>query len=139
LPALITYGLNKQLPPLVHPDVARDFVYVEDVVQAFLLAAQTKSAELGPIYNVGSGVQTTMREVVSTARALMGIEAEPAWGSHANRKWDTTVWVCDNRKLRSELGWKPTYDFPLGFRTMLDWFLSTRPPQYAKPVRGAAS
>jgi nucleoside-diphosphate-sugar epimerase len=134
LPALITCGLNKQLPPLVAPEVARDFVYAEDVAQAFLLAAQTRTAELGPVFNVGSGVQTTMREAVSIARSVMSIEAEPIWGSRPNRKWDSTVWISDNRKIRSELGWNPSYDFRRGFLAMLDWFVSRPRPEYARPT-----
>lgn len=64
IPTLISLGMRNQLPPLVSPDVARDFVAVEDVVDAFMLSAADPGIERGAIYNVGTGVQTTIRDAV---------------------------------------------------------------------------
>lgn len=122
LPTLIAHGLKAKLPPLVDPKVARDFVYVEDVVETYLLAAKVRTQEWGPIYNVGTGKQTTLGEVVSLARKLMNIRAEPVWRTLPNRPWDTNAWVCDLRKIRRCLGWRPRHTFEDGFRAMLDWY-----------------
>ncbi len=127
LPALILRGLKGELPPLADPNVARDFVYVDDVVEAFLQAARVRTREWGAIYNVGTGVTTTLREVVNVARRVMNIGAEPVWNAMPNRSWDTNVWVSDNRKICSELRWQYRNDFEAGFRLMLDWFRQ-RPP-----------
>ena len=122
LPKLIMHGLQGDLPPLASPDVARDFVYVGDVVEAFLLAASVHTPEWGPIYNLGTGVQTTLRDAVGVARQLMHIAREPAWNTIPNRNWDANVWVSDNRKIRARLGWEPRNNFAQGFGLMLDWF-----------------
>lgn len=122
LPTIMVKALQGELPPLVNPRIARDFVYVDDVLDAYLLAATRREQEAGAVYNVGSGIQTTLAEVVDCARRVAGIKAEPSWGSMPDRKWDTTSWVADNRKIRSELGWSPKLDFEQGFRLMLDWF-----------------
>jgi nucleoside-diphosphate-sugar epimerase len=122
LPTLITRGLRGELPPLVNPNVARDYVDVRDVCEAYLLAATTPGHELGAVYNVGTGVQTSLREVVEVARQVMAISPEPEWGSMPDRQWDTSAWVADNRRIRGELGWRPRYDFEQGFRAMVDWF-----------------
>ncbi|HEY7063022.1 MAG TPA: NAD-dependent epimerase/dehydratase family protein [Chloroflexota bacterium] len=122
LPTLILRGLDGHLPPLVDPDVARDFVYVDDVVEAYLLAATCADQEPGAVYNVGTGTQTSLRQVVAVARATLGIQAEPAWGSMPNRRWDTTTWVADNRKIVRDLGWAPRYTFADGFQAFADWF-----------------
>jgi dolichol-phosphate mannosyltransferase len=127
LPALMIRGLKGELPPLVAPDVVRDFVYVDDVVEAFLLAATVRTPEWGSVYNIGTGVATTLRDVVDVARRVMGIRAEPAWNTMPNRAWDSNVWVGDNRKARDQLGWQPRLSFEAGFRLMLDWFRA-RPP-----------
>ncbi|MCC7448054.1 MAG: SDR family NAD(P)-dependent oxidoreductase [Anaerolineae bacterium] len=121
MPTLIQRGLRGELPPLVNPDIARDYVYTEDVNDAYLLAATMSDQEPGAVYNVGTGVQTTLRDVVDVARRIMGISVEPEWGSMPNRQWDTSVWVSDNRKIVTELGWKPRYTFEQGFRLMVDW------------------
>ena len=130
LPTLILRGLKGELPPLVEPDVARDFVFVDDVIEAFLLAARIQTSELGPVYNVGTGAGTTLREAVAVARRVMSIEAEPVWNTMPNRLWDTKVWVSDSRKIRAELGWQPRHSFEEGFRLMLDWFRHGPLPAY---------
>ena len=122
IPTLILRGLNGELPPLVNPDITRDFVYVDDVSESYLLTATRPNQEPGAVYNVGTGVQSSLREVVDVARRVMGITVEPEWGSMPDRQWDTNVWVSDNRKIQGELGWRPRYTFEQGFRTMVNWF-----------------
>lgn len=119
LPALVVRGLRGELPPLVDPDTARDFVYVDDVVRAFLLAAN--EAEHGAVYNVGSARQTTIAEIVDVTRAALDIEAEPEWGSAKQRSWDTSTWVSRTDRIRAELGWEPRVSLDEGFRAMAQW------------------
>lgn len=121
MPTLIRHGLKGELPPLVNPDTAHDYVYVEDVVDAYLLAAIKPSQEPGAVYNVGTGIQTSLRKVVEVAQRVMGIAVEPKWGSMPNRNWDTSVWVADNRKIRETLGWQPRFPFEEGFRLAVGW------------------
>lgn len=121
IPTLILRGKEGGFPPLVQPDVARDFVYTEDVIEAYCLAARRPGKEKGAVYNVGTGVQTRMREVVEVAGRVMGIPAKPIWGAMANRRWDTPVWVSDSRKIRDQLGWFPRYSFEEGFRAFVRW------------------
>jgi nucleoside-diphosphate-sugar epimerase len=128
MPNLIRHGLRGEWPPLVNPDIARDYVYVEDVCDACLLAAQTPAREFGDVYNLGTGVQTTLREVVETARRIMDIKAEPQWGSMPSRKWDTSTWVANNHKIVAELNWHPRHTFEQGLGKMVAW-QKTRPVQ----------
>lgn len=121
MPTLIRHGLRGEWPPLVNPDTARDFIYVEDVCDACLLAAQNRPREFGAVYNVGTGIQTTMREVVEIARKELDIQAEPQWGSMAARIWDTSIWRADARKIQAELGWRPRHSFQEGFAKMVAW------------------
>ena len=122
LPTLIRYGKEGKFPPLVDPTVARDFVYADDVVEAYRLAASLPGSEKGAVYNLGTGVSTTIRDVTEVARRLMGIEETPQWGTMPNRTWDTDVWVADPRKIRSALGWRPRYSLEEGFSKLVQWF-----------------
>lgn len=122
LPTLILHGLRGQLPPLANPAIARDYIAVEDICDAYLSAATAPLADPGAIYNVGTGVQTELRQVVDIAREALDIADEPKWGSMPDRHWDTTVWVANSQKLQSELGWEPRVEFKDGFRRMADWF-----------------
>lgn len=121
MPNLVTHGVRGELPPLVDPAIARDYVHVADVCEAYVLAA-THPHEFGAVYNIGSGIQTTLREVVDTAQRVMRFKGDAKWGSMANRAWDTSVWVADNRKAMEQLGWKPRYAFAEGFAAFVNWF-----------------
>lgn len=140
LPTLVLAGLAGRLPPLVNPAVARDFVWIDDAVEAFRLAAARPAAERGAVYNVATGVQTTIRRAVTAARREFGITAAPRWGSMPNRSWDTTRWVGDAAKIRARLGWRPRTPFAAGLRAFADWFRG-RPDlvaAYARRQRPAA-
>lgn len=122
MPTLIVNALEKRLPRLVNPDIARDFIYVDDVVKAYVLAATIEQEDPGAVYNVGSGIQTTIRELVGLARRLLDVSVEPQWGSMQDRIWDTGTWVADARKIGTELGWYAEHSVEQGFRKMVEWF-----------------
>lgn len=121
MPTLIRQGLVGRLPPLVGPAIARDYIYVDDVVAAYLLVASA-GRNLEPVYNVGTGVQTTLGEVVAIARRHLPIADEPSWGSMPPRTWDTTAWVADSHRLREQLGWSPAWSVESGFGAFVEWF-----------------
>ena len=122
IPTLISRGLDGELPPLVDPETARDFIFVEDVVDAYLLAASAETPEPGGIYNVGTGVQTSLREAVDVARRVLDLKVEPKWETLEPRAWDTDVWVADNSKFRDRFAWQPRFNFERGFRATVEWF-----------------
>jgi dolichol-phosphate mannosyltransferase len=107
VPQLVGHALRGMLPPLVSPDVARDFVFVDDVCDAFVRAAERlEEGHRFDALNIGSGVQVSIGEIVAIARELWSVEEEPVWGSMAERDWDTTVWRSDPRAAEEQLGWR---------------------------------
>ena len=127
VPRLIVEGRRGRWPPLADPKTARDFVHVDDAVDAFLLVAQADDAEpgvisQGSIFNVGTGVQTTLVDAVAATRDLFDIKLEPQWASMPDRSWDTANWVADNRLIRNALGWEPRFTFLEGFCRTADWY-----------------
>ncbi|HEX8143154.1 MAG TPA: SDR family NAD(P)-dependent oxidoreductase [Pyrinomonadaceae bacterium] len=122
VPRLITHGFRNELPPLVNPSIARDYVYVDDVTEAYILAAKRAGQQPhGAVYNVGTGIQTSLAEAVETARRVLLVECEPRWATMPERAWDTSTWVADNRRIKEALGWRPTYTFEQGFRRTVEW------------------
>jgi UDP-glucose 4-epimerase len=121
IPALAAHGLSGSWPPLASPNTARDFVYVDDVVDAFILAAAHGRRWPGAIFNIGAGSMTTLGAAVDAARRILSIEAQPKWNTMDDRSWDTTIWLSDSRRARATLGWEPRYTFEQGFQAFLDW------------------
>jgi UDP-glucose 4-epimerase len=126
IPTLLVRGLAGELPPLVSPSIARDFVHVGDVCDAFVRAA---NARPGRVYNVGSGRQTTVEEVVDAARRLLALEVEPEWGSLPDRRWDTETWVANPQRIRHELGWEAGIGLDEGLERTLAWLRTEAPRQ----------
>lgn len=116
IPSLIAAGGAGEWPRLAAPEIARDFVYVDDVVRAYVLAAEAADLARGTIFNVGSGTQTTLRDITDVAANLLEIEVPPPWQTMARRSWDTTTWVADPRRIRERLGWRAEIDLVEGLR-----------------------
>ncbi len=121
IPRLIVNGLKGTYPPLVSPTTARDFIYTDDVVDAYLKAADNGQIPRGAIYNIGSGQQTELREVVELVRSQLGISEEPQWGSMEQRIWDTNTWVANISSAKRDLDWSPTNSLDSGLRQMTAW------------------
>ncbi len=121
MPTLVARGLRGELPPLVSPDTPRDFVSVRDIDRAFVMAAEHTGVERGAVFNIASGRQTTLREVVEVARRELAIDAEPQWGTEPQRSWDAAVWVGDATRANAQLGWAAEDDLATGFAELASW------------------
>ena len=131
VPQLLVKSRAGSLPPLVDPEVARDYVYVDDVSDAFLAAASAARAHPGAVYNIGTGVQTTLRDIVEIVRRVRGLQVEPKWGAMPRRAWDTSTWVANIHRARAELGWQPQIDLERGIRCTANW-LDENPTMIAR-------
>lgn len=137
IPTLIVRGLAGELPALVDPSIARDFVHVSDVCAAYLAAANVCAEEKGAVYNIGTGTQTTLLEIVNLVRRMFNISAEPQWNSVAARTWDSSTWVAAPGKARRELGWAPAVSLEQGLDELRTWFESDAAMlQFYKSVSG---
>jgi dolichol-phosphate mannosyltransferase len=121
MPTLAMFGLRRRLPPLTDPRTVRDFVFVDDVCEAFARAACATHLEHGSILNVGSGTPTSLAELVDLARGELAIDEQPRWSTMAPRTWDTKLCVADCTRSHRRLGWRPRRDLAEGFRALVDW------------------
>ena len=125
VPTLLRHAHAGMLPPLVSPETARDFIYVEDVEDACLRAAAATDLPRGAVFNVGTGCQTTIRQAVETLGRVLPLKTAPAWGTMPARSWDTSVWISNNAAMRGTLGLTPRYSFEDGLRAMLAWMTAS--------------
>ncbi|MGX7705839.1 NAD-dependent epimerase/dehydratase family protein [Methylobacterium sp. Gmos1] len=107
IPAVVSRGLAGGYPDLVDPTIARDFVYVEDVCEAFVRAAAKMSLDLyGESLNIGTGTQTTIGDLALTAKDVFGLAEAPRFGAMAPRAWDLARWQANPDKAAHLLGWR---------------------------------
>ncbi len=124
LPTIIAKGLKGGMPPFVSPDTSRDFIYVDDCVEAFINAAlYLKPENFGESFNVGSGYKTTIREVVAAAQEVFSLKSEPEY-TMPGRSWDIDNWYANTEKTRSLFCWQAKTTFRLGLERMVEWFRS---------------
>jgi UDP-glucose 4-epimerase len=85
----------------------RDYIHVQDLAHAHLLAFEALEARDRMIYNLGNGHGFTVREVVESARRVTGqpipVEELP------RRPGDPAVLIASSAKIEADLGWKPKY------------------------------
>ncbi|WP_217570751.1 NAD(P)-dependent oxidoreductase [Mesorhizobium sp. GbtcB19] len=126
VPSLLLHALAGQWPPLANPDTARDFVWLEDVIDALIIAATRPLTDPGAIFNIGTGRQTTLRKIVDLVRGMTGCKAEPHWQSMPDRNWDTDVWQAETRRAAAELGWSAQTTLRTGMRKTMEWLREDR-------------
>jgi UDP-glucose 4-epimerase len=130
IPSLLSAAIENRLPPLAAPEISRDFVFVEDVATAFVSGAAHAAAGGTGVYNIGSGRQTSLGELVECVRRLFGVSVEPEWKSMDARAWDTEVWVSDPSRAARELDWRAETPLEDGLVATAEW-LRQRTPDVA--------
>jgi UDP-glucose 4-epimerase len=119
VPKFIT-ALLAGRPPTVHGDgeQTRDFTYVDNVVEANLLAADAEGIA-GRTYNVATGRRVSLNELVERLKALTGSELE---ATHSPpRAGDVRDSLADVTRAERELGYRPEVDFEEGLKRTLDF------------------
>ena len=117
--ALFGAALAAGRTPTVHGDglQSRDFVFVADAVQALIRAAQAPAAAVGNVYNVGTGVGTSVLDLVRHLNDLLGTRVQPQHGPA--RAGDIRHSVADITRARRDLGYAPAVPFVEGLRRTL--------------------
>jgi UDP-glucose 4-epimerase len=101
----------------------RDFVYVDDVADAFVRAADAGRAS-GLVCNIGTGVETSVLELYQTMAEAAGVRADPRFAPA--RPGELARSALDASRARAELGWEARTDLPSGALQTLDWFRARR-------------
>jgi dTDP-L-rhamnose 4-epimerase len=119
--AIFASRLHNGQPPMIFEDgeQRRDFVHVEDVAQAFLLALEHEKAP-GGVFNVGSGQDRTVTEVAELLSEAMGRPMKPEIAGKA-RLGDIRHCIADISKIQQELGYAPRKDFSEGLAELAAW------------------
>lgn len=113
------YGDGKQV---------RDILFVEDLVEAFMLATENIEACSGRAFNIGGGPANTisLRELLAMIRAFEGREARVDWGDW--RTGDQKYYVSDTRSFQETTGWRAHVGAAEGVRRLREWLVASGVP-----------
>ena len=99
---------------------SRDFIFVEDVVEAVLRAAEAPAEAAGEVYNIACGERTTVNALAAEVNRLAGTSVEPV---HARpRPGDIQHSFADIGRARSILSFRPVVDFHEGMKRTFSWY-----------------
>jgi UDP-glucose 4-epimerase len=123
---LFIEGLLDGRPPTIHGDggQSRDFVFVEDAVQAMLQA--TQAAVGGQLFNIGQGQSRTVLELAEVLAALIPGSPAPVFGPA--RAGDIRTSAADIGRATKALGYRPAWDLHQGLQATVEWIRAWRRP-----------
>lgn len=103
--ALIEAGKMEPVLKVGNLDAIRDFSHVEDIVRGYILLA--KNGHRGEVYNIGSGVGHSIQKVLDRLLSMTDADIEIARDGARMRPSDNPVLICDNTRIRRDVGWEP--------------------------------
>jgi UDP-glucose 4-epimerase len=120
IPAFVTAILKDQ-PPTIYGDgeQSRDFTYIDNVVEANLLAARAKQTK-GEVINIACGQAVTVNEIIDMINELLGKNVKPIYTDP--RPGDVKHSLADITLAQQTKGFKPTVLFNDGLKKAIDWY-----------------
>jgi len=120
IPAFVT-AILKDKPPTVFGDglQSRDFTYVDNVVEANLLAARAKHTA-GDVINIACGQAVTVNETIEVINAAVGKNIKPIYTDP--RPGDVKHSLADIKAAENLIGFKPKVQFKQGLQLAINWY-----------------
>lgn len=125
IPTTIISCLRGEKLKVSEPLNVRDFIFVEDVVRAFLIASDKK--HIGEIINIGFGRQMTLKSIIAIISDYIGTKPEIETGV-PGRIFDrqNNAWQADISKAKNFLDWQPKFSQEEGVYKTIKWFYKNK-------------
>ena len=117
IPYLVDCTRREETANIRNPDSRRDFVYVEDVVEAFMMAS-IRAKEGFDVFNIGTGTAHSVRDVISLLGEISGQSVN--WKNVCKNNDVQPDIRAGIHKASEELGWRPSFDLEDGLRHVLE-------------------
>jgi len=123
IPTVIRAALKNKSIKAGNRKNVRDFIYIEDMVDAYLNACSVK-INPGEILNIGTGQQHTIGETVDLIIKLSHSSSKVKWGAipQQERQIESGKWEADVSKCAKIMNWKAKHDLIQGLTKTIDWF-----------------
>jgi nucleoside-diphosphate-sugar epimerase len=121
VPEIIVRALRRQPLKMTTGRQTREFNYVEDLVDGFVLAGHVEGIE-GTVINIGGGEEVAIRDLATTILDLMGNPVEAELGALPDRPTEIWRMFCDSTRARELLGWQPAHTLADGLARTIEWY-----------------
>jgi len=118
----IKQALTSQQVRLGDPKPIRDFLYVDDHVNAYLSCLEQREKVRGQTFNFCTGHGVTVRELVEKIVRLTEFSGEVLWNTIPKRPLDIAELIGDPAKARKILGWRAEYDLDKGLELTVEYW-----------------
>lgn len=120
IPAFVTAILKDEKPTIFGDgEQSRDFTYVDNVVEANLLAAKAEHTA-GEVLNIACGRAVTVNQIIEIINELLGKNIKPLYTDP--RPGDVKHSLADITLAEKTIGYKPTVQFKQGLQKAIDWY-----------------
>ncbi len=120
VPRVIAGALSGAPITLSRREISRDWIYIDDLVELYMEAANRAPELGGRVYNAGSGAAVTIGEITDRLLHLTGSRVEPQWGVFTAPPHDATPWIADMNLTFSTFAWRPGTSLDDGLRATID-------------------
>lgn len=121
IPEIIARALRGQPLRMTQGRQTREFNYVADLVEGFLLLLTTPGID-GELFNLGCGEEVSMRDLATRLLALLGNPVEAEFGALPERPTEIYRMYADSAKARERLGWAPRTSLDEGLSRTVEWY-----------------
>ncbi len=121
IPEIIVRALRKQELKMTTGRQTREFNYVTDLAEGFVLLGSIPDIE-GELFNLGCGEETSMRDVAMTILDLLDHPIEAQFDAISHRPNEIWRMYSDSSKARERLGWAPRYSLREGLNSTIEWY-----------------
>ena len=122
IPHIILNTLEENTIELGSPNNVRDFIFIEDVMDVFLKMMQTDKKYLGEVFNIGSGKQHSIQQVVETVEKVLDKKLDVSYGGKSSPYQEPKNFIADISKTKKEFDWEPQHDLETGIKKTIEWF-----------------
>lgn len=123
IPSVVNNALRNTPIKVSVPTSVRDFIFIEDLVEAYLMSTKIKFNP-GNILNIGTGRCFTIKEIVETVRKITNSNSKVVWGGveKQERFIEPKKWEADISKTKGAIKWGPHHSLNQGLKKTVEWF-----------------
>lgn len=123
MPSIIRSALNNEVFNAPSPSPVRDFIFIEDVMSAYLKIIENANSIKGQVFNIASGVQRSIGDVVAIMEEITNRRINVVYGRVGINQHEPKMWVADISKIQRTLEWAPQTTLKDGLKKNIEWSL----------------